>query len=560
MKKIAIFSMLAAFALASCDLDFLPAESMTSEQVKKDPGGAAYQTEGIYAMFKEPQTFKGSTSTSNTYVRHYFQMAEFRSDNTVVSGRSSDPLFAAACYTDDASLLNLSYMWWIAYRIIFVSNSVIETVDDGLSPESDHIKGENYFFRALCHLHLVTLYAKPYTQGRENPGVVLRTTTDTEVTERATVGAVYDQIEKDLLKAIELMGKGQRRGDAGYVSKEAAQGLLSRVYLYMDKNQEVVNLVDEMLGGAAPESKLDPDIANYYRNALSSRETLWAVAHLAKDTRAQSSIASMYLSDGIGWGEIYYSDPLVLLFERYPHDLRYSSMHRYNTTGMEPDAKMIRWPVDDGINAFRSFRLEDVTFDSTAGKYYFTDDASGNKIDVETELVNTYPQNYIQLNGSKISVVLSVKSMNRNTFPRIYNKKFSYQDDDPMLSSPVMIRWGEVILNRAEAYAKLNREGEALADVNVLRKRAGLGDDELFTASNYRARGYESVLGVVLDERRMELCFEGHRAIDVYRNNLPLDRRYPGMHTWEVIQPADNRIPFRIPLDETLVSGLLQNP
>ena len=97
--------------------------------------------------------------------------------------------------------------------------------------------------------------------------------------------------------------------------------------------------------------------------------------------------------------------------------------------------------------------------------------------------------------------------------------------------------------------------GKALEDVNTIRRRAGIPE-----MNNYSAFGYKDVLEVVLDERRMELCFEGHRYFDMLRNQLPLDRRYVGYHTWEVIQPTDLRIAMLISQDEINSAGIEQNP
>jgi hypothetical protein len=68
------------------------------------------------------------------------------------------------------------------------------------------------------------------------------------------------------------------------------------------------------------------------------------------------------------------------------------------------------------------------------------------------------------------------------------------------------------------------------------------------------------VLDVVLDERRMELAFEGHRMFDVYRNKRDMDRRFGGVQTWEVVKWDDPRIQYPIPYGETSVSGIPQNP
>ena len=129
-----------------------------------------------------------------------------------------------------------------------------------------------------------------------------------------------------------------------------------------------------------------------------------------------------------------------------------------------------------------------------------------------------------------------------------------------MMTSPVFLRWGEVILNRAEAYAKTGKTAEALADVNTIRQRAGLSGAALMTAGNIGARGYADVLDCVLDERRMELCFEGHRMFDVFRNSKPMDRRFVGCHDFEIIKPNDPRIALLISLDEINSSGIPQNP
>ena len=202
----------------------------------------------------------------------------------------------------------------------------------------------------------------------------------------ATVGQVYDQIESDLLNAIRLMSNGSRRGNAGYASKQAAQGLLSRVYLYMEKNQEVIDLVDEMLGGATPASKLESTASfpNYFANALTSNETLWAVAHTALETKGQSSIASMYLNDGMGWGEVFSSDPLNNLYERYPNDIRYGFViPKYNTSS---PGHMVSWPVASESDDSRSNDIRDVALDLITGKYFFIDIDGVNKINVETEI------------------------------------------------------------------------------------------------------------------------------------------------------------------------------
>ena len=228
MKKLIIL-IAVALSMISCEMDYVPNDKLTPEQMGQDPSSAEYITDGSYSMFKDQMEYKGQTATGNTYVRHYFQMAEFIGDNACLSGRTSDPLYEALTYKRAANLSNTSYLWWCGYKIINGANSVIESVQDGASVESDHVKGENYFMRAIVNFHFSTLWSKHYSLGRDNAGIVLRKSTSDTETKRATVGEVYDLIVSDLEEAIRLMDKGERRGNAGYISKAAAQGLLSRV-------------------------------------------------------------------------------------------------------------------------------------------------------------------------------------------------------------------------------------------------------------------------------------------------------------------------------------------
>ena len=72
--------------------------------------------------------------------------------------------------------------------------------------------------------------------------------------------------------------------------------------------------------------------------------------------------------------------------------------------------------------------------------------------------------------------------------------------------------------------------------------------------------GYTDVLDIVLDERRLELAWEGHRHFDMCRNKLPMDRRYAGAQPFKVVDPTtEPHIIYPIPNNEWTVSGIPQN-
>ncbi len=561
MKKI-IPILLLPLLLTACELDYYPTNAMTSGQLANNPASAVYSTDGNYSMFKDHLEYKGTVYTGNSYIRHFFQMSEFHGDNVTLSHKTEDPLYDEICYSDLVTANPNAYLWWCAYHIIYSANSIIESLPEGRSPVYDHILGENYFMRAICHLNLATLFAKPYSMGRDNMGVIIHTTTEDNVSVRATVGAVYDQVRDDLIKAAALMAADESRVvNHGYISHDAALGLLSRVYLYRGENELVIETVNGMLNGAAAASKLDPDCEGYFAHALASPETLWAVAHTqgTEDPVGRETMGSMFYTPdekGVGgWAEMYYSDPLVKLFQRHPEDRRYTGY--CEQLKPDPDGKLqVRWAVESRNND--SFRLNEIRdVEQTDGNYWFMD--NGTKYDITAEKDNRDTKYYITWNGVKTEVFIDRKCYTFNTCPAFMCKKFTGQDGVALLCSPVMIRWAEVILNRAEAYAKTGNVAAALADVNTIRERAGLTGDALYTESNMQDAGYADALDVVLDERRLELCFEGHRAFDLFRNGLSMDRRFAGVQPWEVIDHTDNRIQYRIPYDEISVSGIPQN-
>ena len=555
MKKIVLFvALMAGVALTSCNLDYFPSDELNSDVLLQDQSGAEYIMDGCYSLLKDEVEFLGYSS-GNTFVRHYFQMSEFPADNCNLSSHTTDPLYEATALKMTDNLKNVGTLWMIGYKVIYMCNTVIEATVEGTSTESDHLLGEAYFVRGWMHFNMANLYAKPYSLGRDNIGVPLHISTNNPAPFRAKVGDVYDQVVKDLQKASELMGPS--RGNAGYPSKSAALGLLSRVHLYMGNWTEVVNTVDALLDGANPASKLDADLTKYFINAKTSQETLFCIAHELTETPGQSGIASMFINDGMGWGEIYPSNPLLYLYERYPEDVRYTGFIH----PQYPDPLLNKTSVyfPDPETADDSSGRLCLTFQVTpdGDNYKFTD--GGKTYIVEKKQVNgEYYEYHVNYKGTDCLARVHETMKNRNTNPIYYVSKFSYQDGDPMLSSPVICRWAEVILNRAEAYAHMGgKDAEALADVNIIRERAGIPDKGMFSTTNMH--GYKSALDVVLDERRLELAFEGHRLYDRIRNQKDIDRKFPGAHPWEVVSYDDNRLQYPIPNNEWTVSGIQQN-
>lgn len=558
----AVLGMILGFS--SCNLDYFPSDELNANTLLNSEKGAEYIIDGCYAMMKEEYEYVEYAS-SNTYVRHYLQDAEFPSDNICLSGQTTDPLAKATWYKMTDNLKNIELPWWVGYKVIYSANTVIENFKEGESAAGDQLIGEAYFLRAMVHFHLVNLFAKQYTNDPTADGIPLRISTNTEVTTRAKVEEVYNQVTRDLKKAAELMTAPRHSGHPGYATKNTALGLLSRVYLYEEKNDSVLDVINQM---GDPITHLDPDYEHYFANALTSKETLLAIVHTVSEDRGSASIGSMYNGDGGGWGEVYASDPLMALYERYPEDKRLS----YIDLQIETDTRqplygkpVVFFPIKSDNDDFRSNLFAELKTDAS-GKYC---EVNGTKYSIHEVKVNgmneedpsgEYTAYYVTYGGEKCYArIFQECPLCRNTYPNYFVTKYSYQDGHPQLSSPVFLRWAEIVLNRAEANAKLGNAAAALADVNAIRQRAGIGADGMFELGT-KMHGYTDVLDVVLDERRMELAFEGHRRNDVYRNKRSMDRRYAGTQPWEVIPYTADKIQYPIPFNERSVSGISQNP
>lgn len=76
---------------------------------------------------------------------------------------------------------------------------------------------------------------------------------------------------------------------------------------------------------------------------------------------------------------------------------------------------------------------------------------------------------------------------------------------DTLIANVNVIRYAEILFIHAEAGLEIGKpESEVLANVNLIRKRAGLADDNSTT-------GKAALLDLIGKERRLEMCFEGDR-------------------------------------------------
>jgi hypothetical protein len=114
--------------------------------------------------------------------------------------------------------------------------------------------------------------------------------------------------------------------------------------------------------------------------------------------------------------------------------------------------------------------------------------------------------------------------------------KFFGKNGAVNLDNVPVIRVSEMYFNRAEANYFIGKEADALTDINIIRKRAGLPEKKDLKGKD--------LLDEILKQKRIEFAFEGHRWFDLKRMGADI------IKTPVNIPFTDFRILARIPTGE----------
>ena len=134
------------------------------------------------------------------------------------------------------------------YELIMACNIVNEYIDGSQGTDADKaiVRAEALSLRAFYYLQLVNLYAYPYNDKDHDPSTalgvpwVLASEVFDEGEPRSTVKKVYDQIAADIEQACDLFGQDKTNRGVFRISYTAAHLLASRIYLYMENWDKVI--------------------------------------------------------------------------------------------------------------------------------------------------------------------------------------------------------------------------------------------------------------------------------------------------------------------------------
>ena len=259
MKKIFIYILL-AISIASCDvLDVDPTNSIPASEAFKTKSDAERGVLGAY----------NSLQSLSYYGRAYGIFSDLASDNLV-----HPPNATAIEYTevDNNAILpenaSVDGIWSALYDGLNVANNVIAKIP-GMSAlnedEKNKALGELYFLRALTHFNLMNYFG----------GIPLKTTPTIGLSQinagRDSPDVVFDKIIKDLIFASENLQTSSQKIRA---SKDAANALLARVYLYKKDYNNAIIYATKVIDGKS--STLLPNYIDIFATD-GSAETIFEV-------------------------------------------------------------------------------------------------------------------------------------------------------------------------------------------------------------------------------------------------------------------------------------------
>lgn len=252
--------------------------------------------------------------------------------------------------------------WREYYTDINTTNVVLEGIDEiADSPLKRSVMGETYLVRAYCHFMLVNLFAKHYDPATATTdlGIPIKNEVGDATQEnfpRNTVAEVYDFIEQDIAKGIELINDDKvPSGDARkyHFTKATAYAFLSRVKLFkqdwnacIDASAKALNLNSSIRDIVSDYNKFIPvksDLAGFKRDYASAKKD--NILLLSQSVDYNSSVVSGYYAND--FKNLYLADD-------------YRGKLFYFTTNTTPNWVMLKFIASGYSSNIVEFSVEEI--------------------------------------------------------------------------------------------------------------------------------------------------------------------------------------------------------
>jgi hypothetical protein len=512
IKKYILISAV-VFVAASCSLDYNPIDTYSDITEGIDTTSASSQVilKDRAAVINQRQVlYQRLKDGQEHWYLDMLLLAESHSDNAYAGSPNAETT-PFEINSIEGSNPNLKRDWNGHMDNIAQANRLIQGIDELKDPslteaEAKQFRAEGLIFRSLVYFDMVRIWGRVpliTTVGKDITADNIEEVYPAYFPQQSEEIDVYKQIEKDLLEAEKYAPKNNPT-DKTLLTKSVARALLAKVYAEkpLRDYNKVIAYADSV---AADGFELVPDFSDLWGVQLQNPSAPPGENNFAIDAKKRNtSEAILEIQYPVGSGNW-----VTWMFGR--------SLDNWNF--WFDWAKWIT-PSRDLINAFQ-----------TAG---------------DTKRYNE-------------SVVWYSCSWNiyypSSNYPFMYKTRSAY-------NSIIKIRYADILLLKAEALIQTGDLSGAASIINdKIRKRAGLAALPASITNDKNA-----LLNAYLNERRLELAFEGQRWFDLVRldkveevlNTLPSrDSGRPALR-----YPYD-QFSYKLPIPQDIIDqnpNLVQNP
>ncbi|HEX6925620.1 MAG TPA: RagB/SusD family nutrient uptake outer membrane protein [Longimicrobiaceae bacterium] len=302
-----LLTLLAAVGFSGCE-DFLSTEprgELTTPNFFTNESHAVQATNATYNMLR----------AWPVHVFAWIGMTDIVSDDATKGSVPADASFLGDLddLNFDPGNIAFSTVWEGYYQGIYRANVAIQNIPQVDMDETlkARLIGENQFLRAYFYFFLVRAFGgvplilEPLVAGEFDQT-------------RATAEEVYNQIEQDLLSAIEVLPEQYGAADVGRATKGAARALLGKVYLFQGEYENAYEQLRQVIDSGV--YSLYPTYRQLFTPAgENSSEAVFEVQNTTLEAGGGSSqyaqVQGIRGIPNVGWGFNTPSDDLEASYE-----------------------------------------------------------------------------------------------------------------------------------------------------------------------------------------------------------------------------------------------------
>jgi starch-binding outer membrane protein, SusD/RagB family len=475
MKKL-LFALIVFLSFGSCnDLDLVPLDKLPASSYYKT---AAEFDGAMFAAYSTIQDFWGTSTETLGEFGEYWKITVTITDDAKAEPGSDNNSRNADNLNINAADIPFAAIYTQIYEGIYRCNIVIEQLEQEnelTDTEKSLFEGEAKFLRAFYHFEALKLWGTP-------PMVLATAKNLSELAvPNATKEALFTQILADFNDAFANLPAAWDSGNTGRATKWAAKAYIGKVNVWKNDMDAAIVAFEEVIA------------SNTYRllDTDNPEKDIQDVFALDNENNAESIFE-------IQFGGPFSDDNIWVFDDTHSESFKASQgtgrswfwdAGNFAATNGAPGGKLGYWtPTQDLVDAFEPGDERLNSFIYRSGDTYYV--WNGGLVELPYDPAWSSTGYVVKKYGGKRNVVSGAFSGNNQGN---FNNERIY-------------RFAEMKLLYAEALLAKGRAAEATTQINDIRNRAGLPD-----------LAGTATLADMIQEKRIELCFEPHRWFDITR-------------------------------------------